>query len=99
VAIAVREEANRPVEGERLAEQALARPEGEGGGVMAVQVDDVEQVEIDRDPGPPGALRVGDLHSALQAGEAGDVAAESGDLARHDEVAGVPRAHAAARAE
>ena len=78
-------EADRIVEGERVAQQRLAREQRQRGEVVAVEPDQIEEVEVDGHRGDLGGARSRVLHPSLQAGERRHIAVERDDLAVGDE--------------
>jgi hypothetical protein len=88
VAVAMRKEADVPVEVQGPAKQLLARTHREAGRVVALEVDDVEQVVEDGDAGAPCTLGVRDPQPSLEPGEAGDVVLEGDYLSVDDELRG-----------
>ena len=79
VAVAVRGQANRPAERERAPQQALARPQGQRGGVVPGQMEQVEDVQEHRDL---------TLAALLQPREARLLTLEGHDLPVHHEAPG-----------
>ena len=57
---------------------------------MAVDVDEVEQIEVDGHPRAAGPFGIGDVHPGLKSREAGDPFGEGHDLAVGDEVGTAP---------
>src|SRR4051794_28833322 len=88
VAVAMGEKADVVLEVESRADQLLPGSVRKPSGVVAVEVEDVEEVEVDRDAGPARAHRVCDVHSSLEPREARDVPAEGDDLPVDDEIRG-----------
>jgi hypothetical protein len=78
-------QADRIAEGERPAQQGLARPEREPLEVVALHPQQVEDVVEDRDPGCARLVRIAELHASLEAREARLALLEGHDLPVHEE--------------
>lgn len=88
VLVAMARVADRAPEGERPAQQRLARAQWQPPQIVTVEVEEVEEVEEDGDARAPRLLGVLDLHPALQPGKAGLAPGEGNDLAVGDEFPG-----------
>ena len=71
-----------------MSQQLLARPQRQAIKVVAVEMDQIEEVVVDRDAARARLLGIRDLHSLLEPGETGHRTVESDDLAVGDEVGG-----------
>ena len=78
-------ETDRVVEGDGVAEKRFAREQRQGGKVVAVEPDQIEEVEVDGHRGDVYGARSRVLHPSLQAGERRHIAVERNDLAVRDE--------------
>src|SRR6266545_3807218 len=84
--VAVRQEAKWVPVGQRVAQQRLPVAELERGGVVALEMEDVEEVVEHRDAAAQRAGGVAELDAALEALEAGARPLERDDLPVDDEV-------------
>jgi hypothetical protein len=78
-------------ERQQAPQHGLALPQAEAGHVVAVHVQDVEQVQVHRHPAAAGRLGIAELHPPLQPGEAAAAALEGDHLPVHHEVVGLLR--------
>src|SRR6056297_184586 len=89
VLVPVGREVQRRVEAEQSPEQLLARSERQGIQIVPVDMQQIEDIEVNRDIGCTGRFRIGDLHSLLQTREAADVVLEGDRFAVDDEIGAV----------
>jgi hypothetical protein len=91
IAAPVRREAHPTPERHRAAQRLLTLRQRPRKQILAVELEQVEQVQVDRDAAAAGAVGIADLHPSLQPGEAGLPARECHDLAVGDQLRAAAR--------